>query len=70
MGHFILKKNIFLLSPQMIERLKSVVPRGTKQMNLADVSSSEGCCSMLYKYQPKAPQDLECIDQGCVGVVT
>lgn len=29
-------------------------------MNLADVSSSGGCCSMFYN----APQDLECIDRA------
>lgn len=51
----------------MMERLKSVIPTGTKQMNLADVSSSGGCHSMLYKFQCKAPQNLEYIDQGYVG---
>lgn len=54
----------------MIERLKSVVPTGTKQMNLADVSSSGGCFSTLYRFQYKAPQDLEHIDQGCISAVT
>lgn len=33
-------------------------------MNLADVSSSGGCCSMLSNSQCKAPQDLEGIDRA------